>query len=344
MQMRMNASVNAYLANAGFSAASLEKHVRQARIFHNAFLVRSRAGDRGLHLTHRPDWAEKYIRRSASVPQAVLDKLGSNSFSKRRPEHALPFLQYVKRQYEAKAALAFRLVVGPVKNVLLAGDCQAPDFAEYLMFVQLARLMEAIAGIYPHGIRVQMIPDDLRGRIANGWPARYGSDYITGLARMNDELQFGGWLQVESGQARLYELYDVESHVEAAKAEVVSSPDYPKQLAAACIKAQQNLVACDPSQCTESAVCESAKRYLVRHRAEMLSGMWSPTDAFPLVCANHPGNYQLFTMAGGLTKLPWQVVLPFSALDPDGTVPDYKPAEPFGWPGDAHAASGYLNA
>ncbi len=55
-------------------------------------------------------------------------------------------------------------------------------------------------------------------------------------------------------------------------------------------------------------------RYLVAHKAEMLSGMWSPVDALPLVYANHPDNFQLYTMGRGLTKLPWQVRLPFAAL------------------------------
>ena len=58
------------------------------------------------------------------------------------------------------------------------------------MFIQLAKAMEAIAAIYTYGLKVQMIPDDLRGGSANCWPTEYGKHYIAGLKRMVKDLNF----------------------------------------------------------------------------------------------------------------------------------------------------------
>jgi hypothetical protein len=303
-----------HLLKAGFTFDALEKKVSDARMFHERFLAAANCDEAGLHISHMPEWGRKYIRRSGSVPQAVLEKLGSNSFCKRRPEDPKPFLDYIKKRHDQGAFLHLRLVVGPVKNARQYGDCQEPDLAEYLMLMQLARLMGAIAPLYPYGIKVQMMPDDMRGRIANGWPDAYSIRYISGLRRLARQLRFQGWLEVEEGQARLYDVYHVKTFLQEAREEVIDDPNYSVNLTKACLRARENFVAQGQAEVSASAVRDSAMRYLVCYEAEILSGMWSPEDTLPLTYAWHSGNYQLYTMGPGRTKLPWQIRLPFDSV------------------------------
>jgi hypothetical protein len=150
------------LTNADVSLES----VREAQAFHNAFLQGANISEeRGVHTVPEHPWAAKMLRR-ASVPEAVVEKLGSTSFCKRRPENTAPFLEYVQRQYEQGQPLTFRVPFGPLKNMNRCGAEQLPDIAEYLTMIQLARMADALTGLYPHGIKVQLVPDDQRARKA----------------------------------------------------------------------------------------------------------------------------------------------------------------------------------
>ena len=302
------------VANAGLTVAEVRARVIDAQDFHARFLEGTRCDARGLHLVEIPSWAEKHIRRSANVPHAVLAKLGSNMIAKRRPEEAQSFLDFITRCFAARETLPLRVVFGPVKNVRRYGACQSADMAEYLTLVQLARVAEMIAAIYPYGVRVEIVPDDKRGGIANGWPQSFSAQYIASLRSMVKELQLARWMQVEDGQARLYEQYRVQDFTPAATAEVLADADLEAKLERARYHARENLFSQESDILAEHEVQDSAMRYLVAHKAECLSGMWSPVDALPLVYANHPDNFQLYTMGRGLTKLPWQVKLPFAAL------------------------------
>jgi hypothetical protein len=303
-----------YMLDAGFTPLALEDRVDEARRFHAQFLGAAECGAAGLRIARLPEWGEKLIRRSGGVPQAVIAKLGSNLFSKRRPQDTSSFLSYIEKRYGEGTPLELRIVVGPVKNVRRCGAEQDPDLAEYLMFVQLSRLMEALVSLYPHGIRVRMIPDDLRGKIANGWPGAYSVRYISGLRRMVRELRFEGWLEVEEGQARLYDQYNVQKYFEVANESVLKAADYRLKLAQACHNARENFVAFGEMEIPDAVLHNSAMRYLVSYEAETLSGMWSAEDALPLIYASHPGQYQLYTMGQGITKLPWQIRLPLESI------------------------------
>lgn len=303
-----------YLCDAGFTAATLEKAAGVMQKFHGAFSQSIKASAGVLSVCDTLPQDTKFIRRCGGIAEAVLQKLGSHAFTKRRPEDTAPYLAYLQKRCDEEASLHFRIVVGPVKNVRRYGAQQEPDLAEYLMLMQLARLMEAVARIYPYGVRVQLVPDDLRGRIANDWPEEYSRRYIRGLWQMVRELQFHHWLEVEPGQARLYEEYNVPKYLPEAKEEVVADPHFSLHLTQACLKARENLITQGAAAVSASLIRESAMRYLVCHKAEILSGMWSPEDAFALIYANHPGNFQLYTMKQGVTKLPWQVKLPFECL------------------------------
>lgn len=300
----------AAVSQAGFTPQAFGKILSQAELAHAKFTAVALCDEAGLHVTSRAEWADKWIRSSGSIPQAVLDKLGSNSFSKRKPSAPATFFAYVEKRYEQQACLHFRLGCGPVKNVQLCGAEQQPDLAEYLLFIQLAKLMEAVASIYPYGIRVQIIPDDRRGGTANCWPASYGKSYIAGLQRMVAELGFGAWITIEDGQSKLYAHYNIGHYMDAAEQEILAHPDFQRHLALACVKAKQNFVTRHDADFTEDAIRDSALRYLISHRAESLSGVWTPGDVFPVRYANHPEHYQLYTMAAGITKLPWQIRLP----------------------------------
>jgi hypothetical protein len=299
--------------DAGLTVTELRARIIDAQDFHVRFRESTQCDSRGLQVRNAPAWAEKLIRRSANTAQAVLAKLGSNIIAKRRPEETQAFLDYVTRRLEAKSPLVLRVVFGPVKNVQRYGDYQSADMAEYLTLMQLARLAETMAAIYPHGVRVEIVPDDKRGGIANGWPQAYSGQYIASLQCMVKDLQFDSWMIVEDGQARLYAQYGVDAHTHAATLEVMADAQFVAKLERACDHARENLFS-QEKNLSELDVRDSAMRYLVAHKAEMLSGMWSPIDALPLVFANHPDNFQLYTMGRGLTKLPWQVCLPFAAL------------------------------
>lgn len=303
------------VSDIGLTHEELRERVQLADSFHQQFQKISHVDAAGLHVARMPQWGAKFIRRCGCVPSAVLEKIGSNSIAKRRPKDTQLFLAHVRQRFEAGAPLCFRVVVGPVKNVQRCGAQQSPDIAEYLMFIQLARVMESVAAIYPHGVSVQLVPDDVRGGIANDWPAAYGERYIAGLQQMVRALGFASWLRVENGQTKLYQRYQVENYMDAAKASVISDACFSANFEMACSKARDNLVSRGSKAPSENDVRASAMRYLTAHKAELLSGMWSPGETFPLIYANHPGSYQLYTMGRGLTKLPWQVRMPFSLLD-----------------------------
>lgn len=319
MQLRRHYDESARSAqNAWYQADINLDTVVDAHKFHKHFLETAIISpDRGICDVPKTDWAAKILRRS-SVPVAVVEKIGSASLCKRRPENTDAFLKYVERQYESQEPILFRIPVGPIKNMNLCGSEQNPDIAEYLMMIQLARMVTAVTPLYPHGIKVQLVPDNLRARKANMCPDEYTNTYINGLHTMNKALGFEGWLIIEDGEQRLYQQYEVESYQDAAEQFIAgwkendpesfalrwkvamdsAEKNFPEEL----VKEQHNAVEC------------SAMRYLQAHQAEILSGMWSTDDAFPLVMANHGGNFQLFTMAQKKTKLPWQIALPQNAL------------------------------
>ena len=298
-------------SNAGLSATELRMRVTEAREFHQRFLHETMCNGQGLHARHAPEWCEKFIRRNRTIAQAFVVKLGSNLVAKRRPDITQPFHDYIAQCLAAECAVTLRVVVGPVKNVQRYGEYQSADMAEYLMLIQLARAVQHIAAIYPYGVRAAMVPDDLRGGAANAWPAAYSKRYVGSLQRMVKQLEFDAWLNVEDGQARLYETHDVANYMHAATVEVMADAKFENKFARACDHARENLYS-PHGTIGEDEVRQSAMRYLIMHSAEILSGMWSPVDALPLMYANHPGNYQLFTMGRGLTKLPWQIQLPFA--------------------------------
>ena len=302
------------MATIGLGINELRARLIDAQDFHVRFLEAAQCDEQGLHLAQMPPWAEKLIRRSTNVAHAVLAKLGSNTVAKRRPEEKQAFLDHIARCVEAQTPLTLRIVFGPVKNVRRYGSYQSADMAEYLTLMQLGRVAETIAAIYPHGLRIQIVPDDKRGGIANAWPQAFSKQYIRSLQNMVKELQFDAWMQVEDGQARLYEQYGVENFTHAATMEVMADAGFHAKLERARNHARENLFSYNNGNLPEHEVQDSAMRYLVAHKAEMLSGIWSPIDAVPLVYANHPDNFQLYTMGRGMTKLPWQVRLPFDAL------------------------------
>lgn len=308
----------ALLERADFTAEKLCRAVTEAEQFHATFCQTAAAimPDRGL--VGRPDKAaHKFIRYSGGIAAAVVAKLGSNSIAKRRPDDSAPFLYHVQSRLDAGEPLLLRLGSGPVKNVQQYGAQQAPDIAEFLMLTQLARTVSAVSTLYPYGVKVQMVPDDKRGGDANLWPPEYGQRYISGLQRLTQALGHDGWLSIENGQERLYAQYRVPAFKAAAEENLRRWADtdpaaYQDKLAKMATKASNNLAG--GTQVTPEATQASAWRYLVALKAEELSGIFAPRDAFPLRYGNHPNSFQLYTMGAGLTKLPWQVALPVALL------------------------------
>lgn len=306
------------LERADFTAEKLRRAVTDAEQFHAAFrqTAATMLPDRGM--VGRPGKAEqKFIRQAGGIAAAVVAKLGSNSVAKRRPDDNAPFLSHVQSRLDAGEPLLLRLGAGPVKNVQHYGAQQAPDLAEFLMLTQLARTVSAVATLYPHGVKVQMVPDDKRGGDANLWPPEYGQRYIGGLQRLTRALGHDGWLSIENGQERLYAQYRVPEFKQAAEETLRRWADsdpaaYQAKMAKMAAKAGDNLVG--GAQISPAAAEASAWRYLVALKAEEMSGIFAPRDAFPLRYGNHPNSFQLYTMGSGLTKLPWQVALPVALL------------------------------
>ena len=303
------------LAEAGFSLNQLHAHIRKAQKFHTRFLAQTHCHQGIVSVIRSSPEAAKRIRRSGGIAQAVIEKLGSNAIAKRRPADGADFLRYIAASLASQKILQLRVVVGPVKNTVRYGTYQQADLAEYLALIQLARVVEAIALLYPYGIRVQLVPDDARGMMANQWPSAYGRRYIQSLQQMVCDLQFNPWLTVEDGQQQLYRDYKVADYFVKARALVLNDVNFAADFAAACSRAKENRFTLDTNKLSEETIKDSALQYLIAHRAEILSGMWSPVDALPLVYANHAGNYQLYTLGQGITKLPWQIRLPFTLLD-----------------------------
>ncbi len=270
----------------------------------------------GLHRFDKPDWARRDLSRLGTV-QAVVRKIGSNTFARRRPEDEGDYLAYVEQRLAQGAPLQFRLGCGPLKNRQVCGSAQQPDCAEYLMFVQLARFTAAVAALYPHGIQVQMVPDDQRSCHANLCHQAQVCSYIGGLQNMVGQLGFDGWLQIEPGQQRLYAEYDVLAYRKAAEDYMhewrARDPEaYDAKWQSAVENAANNLYLPDwPDEKIRTEAEHAAWRYLVAHQSELLSGLWSPKDRFPLRYGRHARFYQLYTMKESQGQLPWQISLPF---------------------------------
>ncbi len=306
----------------GYTRDHLIEGVREALSFHHHFLQTAKTSPEcGLIGVPTPEWAPRFLR-GKTIPEAVVEKAGSLTFSKRRPDNVAPFLHYVSTACANQTPLLFRVAFGPLKNVNCCDHHQSPDLAEYLALIQLARLITAIAAIYPHGIKVQIVPDDLRARKANLCPVDYTQTYIAGLKTLAQRLSFSDWLDVENGESRLYDLYNVEHYQERAEQELqkrkLDDPDrYAARWQSALENAEKNVASSlIHGQITD--ISSAAWRYLVAHQAEILSGLWSPRDAFPLVYANHPGTYQIYSLGYKKTKLPWQICLPLNLLGGTG--------------------------
>ena len=270
----------------------------------------------------KPTAAEqKFIRKSGGVPAAVVAKLSANSITKRRPEDRTAFLAYVQHQYESQQPLEFRLGLGPVKNVKHYGANQTPDVAEFLMLTQLGHVMSAVATLHPHGVKVEMVPDDKRGADANQWPKEYGERYISGMQKLVQRMGFDSWLHIEDGQERLYKKYDVLGFRAAAEESLTrwataNPAAYAEKMERATGKALDNMVAHSHNQKNiQHEAHQSAWRYMIALKAEELSGIFAPRDVFPLRYAHHANSFQLYTMGEGQTKLPWQIALPLEAAD-----------------------------
>lgn len=307
----------------GVTHEELRRYIRDAQESLSIFksMITS---DRGIALLrgYQPDWAKKILRRT-SVKNAVVEKMGSNMFAKRRPDTLEPFNGYVERQLNTGKPLSLRVDFGPLKNAQRYGDAQDPDLAEYLAFAQLARYVSALSALYPYGIRVDVVPDNKRACAANLCRKEYIQRYISGLNEMVTNMGLNGFITIEPGQESLYSCYNVDAFVnEAQKYLEQQSAHSPETFCSvwqkAFYNAGRNLVLSedvDAQKETEAA----AWRYLVQCRAELLSGMWSPTDALPIRYGNHANSFQIYTMGRNITKLPWQISLPPSLIEDHAT-------------------------
>lgn len=309
------------LPDISFTQSQLESALREAKSFLAEYEGSAETSPSfGLKNNVMPEWAPRMLRKKG-VPGAVIEKIGSLTFVKRRPEDVTPFLRHVQDAYEAQRPLFFRVAFGPLKNMQCNGANQNPDLAEYLTVIQLARFMMQVAPLYPHGIKVQLVPDDKRAQCANRCPSCYTHCYIVGLRDMVKALGFADWLQVEEGQTRLYAEYRVPDYMAAAEGKILHwQKNDPESFAARWATAMENAgrnIA--PEQANDDAgeVSSAAWRYLVAHQAEILSGLWSAPQVFPLVYANHPNNYQLYSLGHKKTKLPWQIALPVNLVSPE---------------------------
>lgn len=308
------------LSDIQFTLSQLKIDIQEAKEFLvHLFSESVLTTEKGLTLTTQPSWGPRLVRRNG-IAGAVIEKAGSRNFVKRRPEDETAFQAYVQKQTDAKQPLLFRVGFGPLKNVNNCGCRQSPDWAEYLAVIQLTRMLHALAGVYPYGIKAQIVPDDLRSRSANHCPEIYIEQYIAGLQDLVARMGLWNMISVERGQAKLYAQYDVPSYREAAlqalKAWQKKDPEaFAARFETAMENARKNLLCTD--ELTQEDIEISAWNYLIAHRAEMLSGLWSPGDAFPLRYANHPNSYQIYTIGLKKTKLPWQIELPVSLIYPE---------------------------
>jgi hypothetical protein len=252
------------------------------------------------------------LEKSDIISFNVIRKIGGTAFIKRRPEDIRPFISYVERKLAAQEPLLFRVGFGSNKNVNLYPEKQSPDCAEYLTIVQLLRLMKEVAFIYPFGVKAQIVPDDLRGAGSNRCPAEYANSYISGLQEMVRRMDIGDALSVESGQARLYNFYNVDKYKkEAALCLSRQVEENSLPFGARWLKAQKDARENLPKHlaCFEEQVKQAAFEYLVLAKAEAMSGLWQAEETFPLRYANHSNSYQIYTLGFKKTKLPWQICL-----------------------------------
>jgi len=302
------------LHDINYTRQQLENAVAEAEKFHADFLATTQINEAmGLVNPVLPQWAPKALRK-LGITGAVLEKIGSMAFAKRRPEDVSPFCNYIEACLAEQKPLQFRVGFGPLKNIRYCGPEQSPDLAEYLTFIQLARLMHSVSAVYPHGVRVQIVPDDLRAMQANKCLQCHVHCYIGGLQKMVKLLSFDKWMYIEFGQSALFEEYRVYDYFVAAEEQLQhwrknSPEEFSLRWSRALENAQKNLNPETDNE-TNEAIEGAAWRYLVTHQSEVLSGLWGTHDAFPLRYGKHSQNYQLYTFGTKKTKLPWQISLP----------------------------------
>ena len=305
-----------------YTIAQLAKAVAEAQDFHKKFLVTTHVTEHGLITSDKPDWAKSILRKK-SCSDAVVEKVGAAILAKRRPSDIAPYCTYVQDCFDRKEPITFRIVFGPLKNVNLPMCQQSPDLAEYLTFVHLTRLLSAVSILYPYGVKAHIVPDNMRAQTANRCPVESVRSYINGLIKLADGLGFNKWMTIEEDQMRLYEDYHVEKYRMQAEEQLqqwkqMDATSFDVKWQSACWNARKNIPKAYADDINE--VESAAWRYLITHRAEILSGMWSPGEAFPLIYANHPNAYQIYSLDYKKTKLPWQIALPTSLL-PDVKIP-----------------------
>lgn len=284
---------------------------RLQRLLREAETVRQ-----GYRHGYQPDAAAQALlaQHGGNVPAAIVAKVGSHLFCKRRPVTGLAAYQaYVAQQFLAQQPLHFRVGFGPLKNMQRYGACQRADSAEYLTFAQLARVAQAVQTIYPHGLSMTVVPDNLRAEYANNISPDCVADYIDSLQQMVQRLGFGDWLEVADGQKDIYDRYNVRSFFAQAEQELLAAQQadpiaFNAMFAAACGHAAKNVAGCHT--CSAADAEGAAWRYLVAHEAEVLAGVWGTADAFPLRYGRRAGFFQIFTMYKEETAMPWQVLLP----------------------------------
>ena len=312
------------LPDINFTQSQLVKALHQAHLLKDQLDRFTKISQKGsLVLSNQFDGVQSLLEKNR-IAKTVIEKIGSLTFVKRRPEDAKSYLHYVDACLEKEEPLVFRVGFGPIKNVNLNVTDQNPDFAEYLTLIQLARVMLAIGSLYPYGVKVQLVPDSLRAQAANSYPPEHVKRYIDGLRRIVQGLSFDKWFCVEDGQQRLYDLYRVNDYWDAAEESMragncAESFEFSDKWNKAYKNAKKNIHSVSNDN-DDAAVKESAWRYLVGHRAEILSGLWSADDAFPLRYGCHPGFYQIYSLGYKKTKMAWQISLPLSLL-PDHNVP-----------------------
>lgn len=248
------------------------------------------------------------------VAAAVVAKVGSHNFCKRRPAHGTAdYASYVAKQLAAQQPLHFRVGFGPLKNMQRFGDCQRADVAEYLTFAQLARVALAINALYPHGVCMTVVPDNLRAEYANHISADCVADYIGSLQDMAQSMGLDSWLTVTDGQQGLYNQYQVIDYFAAAEESLLAEQHYDtaafaQKMTTASGNAAKNIAGCHT--CSADDAAGAAWRYLVAHEAEVLAGLWAVRDTFPLQYARRASFFQMFTMYKEETAMPWQILLP----------------------------------
>ena len=224
----------------------------------------------------------------------------SKRFCSTKGARAEEMMGIIEQAVTSGRPIPLTLLCGPLKNRRLRIR-QAPDWAEFFQYVQLARLQQTVKAVYPPGIHIELLLDDARAAYANNVPWSVFHTYASGVEELVRTLNIHTWVTVRSMRT-VYDMLNVLTFVPEAERIVHEQiGTHGGSLGADAVRnAWENCVDDSPAQ-------EAVMRYLVAQQAETLAGFWRCSDRMLLRYGRNPTDiHRMWSVRKGSSDLPWQ--------------------------------------